>query len=69
MEIKLLKPILLDNGKVGEVNKTKTVSEQRGRELIRKGYASAPQAEKSKEPAAVKKQETSAKAEKPAAKK
>ncbi len=43
--------------------------EQHGRTLIRKGFASAPQAEKVKKPVAAKKQEPTTKADKPTAKK
>lgn len=68
MMVTLNKPIY-HGGSVQLAGTNIETGEQHGRTLIRKGFASAPQAEKSKEPAAPKKQEAPAKAEKPAAKK
>ncbi|MBZ5489148.1 hypothetical protein HW452_16635 [Halomonas aquamarina] len=51
MQVILNKPIYMGGTDVGKPGSPATVDEMRGRELIKKGYASAPQAEGEKPPA------------------
>ncbi|WP_447896043.1 hypothetical protein [Vreelandella sp. GE22] len=51
MQVILNKPLYMGGADVGRVGRPATVDEMRGRELIKKGYASAPQAEAEKPPA------------------
>ncbi|MGP9696218.1 hypothetical protein ACT3UG_01265 [Halomonas sp. AOP27-A1-34] len=69
MQVILKKPIYLGGTDVGRVGHPATVDEMRGRELIKKGYASAPQASGETPPAPPEKTATPPKATKPTAKK
>lgn len=69
MQVILNKPIYLGGSDVGRVGHPATVDEMRGRELIKKGYASAPQAESQTPPPPPENTTTPPKATKPPAKK